>query len=358
MSKNSKIIWGAVAIIVIVLVVWNVQNKSTGPKEVIKIGVVVPLTGGASGYGEPLVKGLELAMQDLGDTKYDYKLVIEDDGTNPATSASAAQKLVNIDKVRAIITTTSGTGNAVKPIATAAGVPHTCICVDSTLTKDNRTNFIYLALPEIESRAWVDEAATVGMKKVALIAQNHPGFNLIVNVIKPIFAEKSISVVFEERYDPSTKDFKTVLAKARASNPDGYFIGGFPPSLEALGREIRTLDLEGVAGFGTFALAADLSIFEGNWFTDVRLADSAFQTRFEQAFPKIRFNARTAPEAYDVFNILVDAFESGQNVSEYMRAMTSYAGKSGNVTKEADSGNFSVPVGIWTIKDGKAVQVK
>ncbi len=353
----KKSIWWVVGIVIVVIVIAFATDKN-GEVNVIKIGVVAPITGGASGYGETLVKGIELAKQDLGNTKNKYEVIYEDDGTTPARAASAAQKLINVDKVSAIITTTSGTGNAVKLVAISAGIPHICICVDTNITKDSKTNFIYLALPEIESRAWVDEAVVRGVKKMAIIYQNHPGFNLIVDTIKPMLVEKGISITSEERYEPSTKDFKTVITKSKLTNPDAYFIGGFPPSLDILGKDMKTMGIKNVAGFGTFALAADLSIFEGDWFTDVKLSDQSIKTRFETAFPNMRFNARTVPEGYDVFTILVSAFESNKPASQYLLDLDGYDGKSGNVMKPVGSNNFSVPVGIWTIKDGSAVEIK
>lgn len=359
MNKTSKWI---VALIIIGILVWVIKaaNKSASPAaqgQVIKIGVVAPLTGGAAGYGLPLIKGIELAKKDLGSTTNIYEIVFEDDGTNPAQSASAAQKLVNVDKVSAVITTTSGTGNAVKPIATAAGIPHICICVDTTMT-DNKTNFMYLALPEVEAEAWANEAASRGVKNIALIGQNHPGFNVIVDKIKPFFVEKGIKIAFEEKFDPTVKDFKTVIAKARASKPDLYFVGAFPPSLDVIGSELKTQGIKNVAGIGTFAISANPSLFDGDWFTDVNLTDAAFKERFVKEFPEVRFNARTAPEGYDAFNLLVKALESGQSPGSYIAGLTSYEGKVGRVTKPADKGNFSVSVGIWKIENGEAVQVK
>lgn len=355
MNKTTKIIIG---IIIVGLGVWVIKAGNQPAKsQTIKIGVVAPLTGGAAGFGQALVKGLELAKNDLKDVKNDYVLIFEDDGTNPATSASAAQKLVNVDKVDAIITTTSGTGNAVKPIATAANIVHICVCVDTRIV-DNKTNFTYLVLPEVESKAWVAEAAKSGPKTIAIIAQKHPGFVPIKAALYKELEAAGIKIVFDEEFDPSIRDFKTILAKAAATKPDIYYAGAFSPSLDILGKELNNQGIKNYAGIGTISIAPDLKVFEGVWFTDTYLSDVAYKERFEQTYPDIRFNVRTAPESYDVFNILVDAFESGQGVGDHISKLTSYDGKVGKVTKPADSGAFDIPVAIWTIKDGQAVQIK
>lgn len=358
MNKTTKVILG---LIILGLVIWVVASSTKSDKiaetKMIKIGVVAPLTGGASGYGLPLTKGIELANADTKNTKYRYEVIFEDDGTNPATAASAAQKLINVEKVQAVITTTSGTGNAVKPIATAAGIPHICVCTDSRIV-DNKTNFTYLVLPELEARAWADEVILAKPKKIALIWQNHPGFVVIVDPLKKYLADAGISVVFDEKYDPAVKDFKTVLAKATAVKPDFYFVGGFPPSVDVLGKELKNLGIKNYAGIGTYAISPDPSTFEGVWFTDVALGDQAFKTQFETTYPGVRFNARTAPEGYDVFSMLVNAFENSDSPSQYISALTTYQGKVGTATKAADSGVFNAPLGIWKIQGGKAVQTK
>ncbi len=359
MTTNKWPLIVVVLLIVIALGYTFLADKETSnvSGEVIKIGVVAPRTGGAAGYGEPLSRGVELALADLGKTDNSYKVIYEDDGTNPAQSASAAQKLVNIDKVQALITVSSGTGNAVKPIATAAGVTHVCVCADVRLA-DNNTNFTYLPLPDKEANAWIQEAKIRGVKKVAIISQNHSGMNLIIDYIKTGLEKEGMKLVYEDRFEPSVKDFKTSIAKAKTSAPDVYILGAFPPSLDVLAQEFSVLGIKNIAGVGTFAISTHPELYEGGWYTDASLTDMAFKDRFEEKFPSVKFNARTAPYGYDALNILVDGFESGDGISVYIKNLLRYEGKIGIATKSADSGSFDAPFGIWEIKGGKVVQIK
>lgn len=72
--------------------------------EEIKIGVVLPLSGPLSGYGQPsqkgveLVKGMEPTLKN-GDT---VKLIINDDKSDKVEAAIAMQRLVSSDKVDAV----------------------------------------------------------------------------------------------------------------------------------------------------------------------------------------------------------------------------------------------------------------
>jgi hypothetical protein len=59
------------------------------------------------------------------------------------------------------------------------------------------------------------------------------------------------------------------------------------------------------------------------------------------------------PYAYDSVKMLVQAFESGQDVLTYIRGMTEYDGTAGKITKQAGTGNFRSAPAVWVIKDGK-----
>ena len=71
----------------------------------IKIGVVLPLSGALSGYGQPSQKGLDIIQSITptlknGDT---VKLIVIDDKSDKVEAANAMQRLVSSDKVDAVI---------------------------------------------------------------------------------------------------------------------------------------------------------------------------------------------------------------------------------------------------------------
>ena len=61
------------------------------------------------------------------------------------------------------------------------------------------------------------------------------------------------------------------------------------------------------------------------------------------------------PYAYDSFNMLVQGFESEQEVLSYLRGMTSYLGTADTITKQAGSGNLRSAPAVWMINNGKPV---
>lgn len=356
MNKTTKIIVGG---IVVVLAAWGFSMNNV-PSKTIKIGLVAPLTGPGAVFGNSLVKGAEMAIQDLATKKlrYTYELVIQDDGTNPATSASAASKLVNVDKVQAIIAGTSGTGNAILSITEAAKVPHICVVCADVKIGQGKYNFTNSVLPDDEARAWMDEAAKRGAKNIGLITQIHPGINAVADAITKEAGERKVPIVYAERYDGNNRDFKTIVAKAKKFNADVYFLMSFPPSIDIVGKELQDFGIKNLSGgAGALSIAANPSIFNGDWYTEVPLADPSFLKRFETQYPEIRFNIRTAPFGYDSVNLLVAGFEKDADMAEYLAGIKEYDGKAGHITKPSGN-NFRATPSIWEIRDGKPVEVR
>jgi hypothetical protein len=94
-------------------------------------------------------------------------------------------------------------------------------------------------------------------------------------------------------------------------------------------------------------------LFEGAWYTDSDLSDMAFKRRFEERYPGTQFATHMMPYAYDSFNMIVRAYESGVNPAVYVRNVRRYVGVAGVVTKRPGSGNFASAPTVWTITNGK-----
>ncbi|HEY0908399.1 MAG TPA: ABC transporter substrate-binding protein [Candidatus Paceibacterota bacterium] len=349
---KNKLIFLGVAIAIVCVGVFVNRDSS---HEVIKIGVVAPLTGPGSAFGNSLVKAIELAQRDLGGTKYRYEVVIEDDATNPATSASAAQKMIQIDGVKAIISATSGSGNAIAPIAEASKVPLICIACADKRIGTGKYSYTSSVQVEDEAKVFVDHAVKNGAKTVGVLSQNHPGINAVADAVKAEAISRNIPVVYEERFDGNNRDFKTIIKKAAAANADIYFLQAFPPALDIVGKELAALGVKNVAGgAGAFTIAAEPTLFEGKWYTEA-LADADFTERFSKEFPDVRFNIRTGPYGYDAFNMLVQGLDKDADMAAYLAGIDTFDGKVGQY--KTDGNWFRSTPGVWMVKDGKFVVI-
>src|SRR5512138_2175783 len=90
--------------------------SSARAQEVVKIGLIVPMTGGQASTGKQIDNAVKLYMQQHGDTVAGKKIevILKDDATLPDNTKRLAQELIVNDKVSVIA------GMGVTPSALAA----------------------------------------------------------------------------------------------------------------------------------------------------------------------------------------------------------------------------------------------
>src|SRR6266571_617837 len=279
--------------------VWNDKDRWSAPVDgIVRIGVIVPRSGPYAILGGSFLKAVEMAKEDLRNTRYQYQLVTVDVGTDPRAAWAAIQRAIREDRLNAIVGGISLFGQVTKPLASAARIPHTCVCTVTSIG-DGAYNFTNIPTPEAEATLWVREAQRRGIKRVALLSQNYPSIH---NHVRALKAEAGIH------------NIASVVAPSLSQHPE---------------------------------------LFEGAWYTDSDLRDFGFKIRFERKYPGMQFATHMMPYAYDDFNLIVQAFERGQNPAVYLRNLTRYEGTAGPITRAPGSGNFQSAPAVWTIRNGK-----
>jgi ABC-type branched-subunit amino acid transport system substrate-binding protein len=321
-------------------------------KGVVKIGVIAPTQGPYALLGNGFVKAVEMAEADLENTKYRYQLLIRDPGPNPAQAVEVIRKLIENDEVNAVVGAVSLIGQVTTPYATRARIPHLCVCTVLPIG-DGAYNFTNIPTPEAEGIRWVQEAQKRRIKTIAVIAQDYPSINNHVKALKAEAARAGLPIVYENSFAASVTDFTPIIAAARVANPDVYYVEALYPALDILGQQLSDTKIRNIASVVAPSLSEKPQLFEGVWYTDSDLADMGFKGRFEQKYPGSKFATHMMPYAYDSFNMIVRAYEQGDNPAVFIRNITSYDGAAGRVIKERGSGNFKSDPVVWTIRNGK-----
>ena len=346
---------GAAAVIVAFIVAD--RDEFVAPRDgVVTIGVIAPTTGPYAILGNSFVKAVEMAQSDLKGTKYRYELKIADSGPDPTEARDIVRKVIEDDKVDAVIGAVSLIGQVTKPFATKARIPHTCVC---TVTRigDGAYNFTNIPSPEAEAVRWVAEAQRRGIKRVAVIAQDYPSINNHVKEMKAEALRRGLVLAYESRFADTTTDFRSIIAKARSSRPDVYYVEALEPELDMLGQQLVDAKVRNIASVVAPSLSEKPQLFEGAWYTDSDLADIEFKRRFEARYPGTQFATHMMPYAYDSYNMIVQAYENGVHPAVYIRRIRQYVGAAGTVTKAPGSGNFQSAPAVWVIRDGKPALV-
>ncbi len=105
------------------LVACDKQNDNPQNKPVVKIGVMLPLSGDMASYGDAAKRAVEMVKEDIKNTKNHYEFVLEDSGTDTAKAATIIRKLVFTDKINAVMGYISSTAMVVAPIAEENKIP-------------------------------------------------------------------------------------------------------------------------------------------------------------------------------------------------------------------------------------------
>ena len=129
----------------------------------------------------------------------------------------SANKLINIDKVNAIIDITVA-GNAVSPLAEKNKVLHFGIANDQNIAKGDY-NFLYTVPPTKTTKLFVDELQRRNIKKLGIFQLKQEGVVALMNALKENLKNTDIEIVTDQTFNSEQKDFKSLIAKAKTSNP-------------------------------------------------------------------------------------------------------------------------------------------
>jgi ABC-type branched-subunit amino acid transport system substrate-binding protein len=318
----------------------------------VKIGIIVPTSGPYAILGNSFVKAAQMALDDERGTRYRYQLVVRDSGPDPARAQAVIRRVVDDDRVNAIVGGVSLIGQVTKPIATKARIPHACVCTVAAIA-DGAYNFTNIPSPEAEAVMWVREAKRRGITRVAILSQEYPSINNHVRALKAEAGLEGLEVSYEHRFVESATDFRSLIGQAEATSPDVLYVEAFNPALDRLAQQLADAGIRHISSVVAPSVSERPDLFEGVWYTDSDLREFAFKKRFEQKYPGTQFATHMMPYAYDSVQMIVQAFERGENPAVYLRNLREYDGTSGTLVKQAGSGHFESTPTVWTIRNGK-----
>ena len=252
------------------------HNKKIGGGTTITIGATMPLTGDSAEVGQATRAGLEMVLEELKqkNLKYDYKLVFEDSQMSPQKVATTINKLINVDKAKAILTFWNLMGNTAAALANQNGVfSLTCsIGEDSTKGKYNFNNY---ASNYEQAKAMVETLKKNKVKTVALFTDNSGMRQQYEEVKNYMNKNADIKIVFEEFFNPGEKDYKAAIIKANSKNPDMYLYSGYNPSTYIFMKQLKEItgkndNVTTIDMFFDMAVK-DRDIIEGLWYVDSNL---------------------------------------------------------------------------------------
>lgn len=213
------------------------EQSGQGPSQtqVVKLGIVLPVTGPLGMTGKWTLLGHEMAVKEInerggfkiGDTTYTFELIHYDTEGKTESATAATERLISQDKVPVIIgTSVSSETAAMIPIAEREKTPLiTVVAASDMLTQQGARFFTQAAPANINFvAAGVKTLTDMGIQNVALIYLDDAWGQSYAKLYPPKIAEAGLQVVAQEPFAPQQKEFVTLLNKVKATKPDGILL--------------------------------------------------------------------------------------------------------------------------------------
>ncbi|MFK4446606.1 branched-chain amino acid transport system substrate-binding protein [Caballeronia udeis] len=221
---------------------------------IVKIGHAGPLTGSQAQSGKDDERGVQLAINELNAKKISvggqpvtFELVSVDDQADPKVGVNVAQQLVDEGVVAVIGHYNSGvsipaarvyndahvvmiTGASSNPALTALGFPY----VFRLATNDN----------EMGARMADYAAKALKAKQVAVIDDRTAYGSGVADVFVKQAGKDGLNVVAREYGTDKSTDFKGILTRIKAENPQVVFYGGYYAQAAYLARQMNDLGMK------------------------------------------------------------------------------------------------------------------
>jgi branched-chain amino acid transport system substrate-binding protein len=352
-----------------------------------KIGALFAVTGPASFLGEPEKKTVEMLVQQInkagGINGHPVRVIVEDTKADETTAVNAMRKLIDMDKVCAVIgPSTSGETMAIKEIAQEKEVPLiSCAAAEQIVVPVSKWVF---KVPQMDSdcvRRIYDYMKEKGWSKVAIITATtgfgKAGRDQLINLAK----EYNFTVVQDQTYGRTDTDMTTQLTAIKNSDAQAIVNWSIVPGQSTVMKNAKTLGLNiqffQSHGFGNIKyvqLAGDAAegvIFPaGPLLGPDQLPNDHPQKQLLLKYKKdyeSKYHEDVSTfggHAYDALTLVVDALKAaGANkakIRDYIENKKGFVGTAGvfNFSPQDHLGLDKTAFVMYTVKDGKFVMMK
>ena len=207
----------------------------------IVFGQAAALGGPAAALGTGMKAGLTAAFEEVnkkgGIHGRKLKLISMDDGYEPEKSIAATKKLIEEDKVFALIGAVgTPTAAATQPIATAAKVPFVGAFTGAGFLRNPKLeNVINVrASYDAETEAWVRHLTEdLKIKKIAIFYQDDAFGRAGLSGFKKAMDKRGLQIAAEGTYQRNTVAVKTALLSIKGADPEAVvMVGAYKPCAE------------------------------------------------------------------------------------------------------------------------------
>jgi len=379
MSLHKRHTLSATALILATLGLTACGNKDAAPaasgEVTIKIGHAAPLTGPQAHLGKDNENGAVMAIDELnsrgvtlGGNKVKFVLISEDDQADPKAGTTVAQKFVD-QKVNGVVGhLNSGTTIPASRIYSDAGIPQISgSATNPTYTQQGfKTTFRVFANDVHQGQALAQFATqSLKAKTIAIVDDRTAYGQGLADEFKKAAEAAGARIVAQEFTTDKATDFKAILTKIKASNPDILFFSAMDAQGGPALKQARELGLKATFLIGDGGCTPEFLKLAGNAaegqycsLPGVPLEKMPGGTVFKEKY-KQRFNQQIqlyAAYVYDAVMVMADAMQRANSAdpAKYLPEVgkAQYQGVTAKITFDT-KGDLATPaVSIYQDKGG------
>ena len=351
----------------------STSGDGTGP---ILVGYYGDLSGRTSSFGQSTKNGVEMAADEInkagGINGRQIQIITEDDQGEPNKAATVVTKLINQDKVVAILGEVASSNSlAAAPKAQEAKVP--MISPSSTnpaVTQVGDYIFRVCFIDPFQGEVMAKFAATnLKAKRAAILYDFNSDYSRgLQQFFKRSFTSLGGQVVTEVSYTQGDRDFSGQLTKIRSANVDVIYVPGYYGEVGVIANQTKQLGIKVPLLGGDGWDAPQLwqlggAALNGDYISNhYSVDDPSPAIRKFVADYQSRFNIQPdalAALGYDSMKVLADSISrAGGTDSAKLRdaiaATRNFAGVTGQITIDAER-NAVKPAVVLKLQDSKFV---
>ena len=358
-------------------------SESSAVEGAFNLGLICPLSGSSAISGQIMQNATKMAVDEINaaggiNGSIPINLVAVDDEGVPATSVTAMQKLVEQDKVNAVIgAQASSCTLANMEITKAAKIPQITPASSNVAVTQSGNDYIYqlTATDELHMRNVMGYMADeYGAKSFAILYESSDFGTGGFKIASTVCDDFGLEMVDSEVYNSGDTDFSVPLGKIKQADPDFVIFWGYHTEVAMIRRQMQQYGID-LPCIGQGYNSPELTTLGGDAVNGVMIStafDAANPDEKVQEFDK-KYNDlfgggydQNAPQSYDAVYIIKDAVErciadgkdytDGETLNSYI-ASTQWQGATGLTTFD-ENGSMDKDLLVIAIEDGKHVIVK
>jgi branched-chain amino acid transport system substrate-binding protein len=296
----------------------------------VKIAHAGPLTGGIAHQGKDDENGVHLAIDEanakklrIGGKLVRFEMQSEDDQGDPKIGTIVAQKLVDAKVAAVIGHLNSGVSIPASEIYDKAGIPMISGSATNPALTERGLKTVFRTIGRDDQQGPAIALYIVNelkATKVALADDKTAYGEGLTSEVEKFLKAAGVQVVGRERTTDKETDFKAILTKIKARNPDVVFYGGMDMTGGPMLRQARELGIKAVFAFGDGACTDEMAQLAGPASEGMvcsqagpprEAASPEFTKAFNAKFGKIQ---QYSPLYYDATNAVIEAMKAADSV--------------------------------------------